>query len=117
MDLSLRMIQLFSFNPLQVGSYRASDVTVEHNDKGELTEYRFWIPVSHYTIMDTDYSTYAIAYECSENLPQILNYNTDDVHIFTRSETVTTAQLDAWKTIAESKIAGSKARMEDLEQT
>ena len=89
MDLSLRMVQLFSFNPMQVGAFRASDVSVEHSTNGELTEYRFWIPYNHYTILETDYTTYAIAYECSENVPQILNYLTDDIHIFTRSETVT----------------------------
>ena len=37
MDLSLRMVQLFSFNPTQVGSFRATDATVEHNSSGELT--------------------------------------------------------------------------------
>ena len=69
-----------------------------------------------YTVLDTDYTTYAIAYECTSNDPKFLNYKNDDLHIFTRSETASASDLTSYKTKAEAKLSGSTARFETLEQ-
>ena len=55
-----------------------------------------------------------IVYQCTRNYPKFLNFRNDDVHIFTRDETVTDATLDGYKDLAEAKVPGSKARFEDL---
>ena len=69
---------------------------------------------SFYKVLDTDYNTYAIVYQCTENYPKFLNFRNDDVHIFSRSDTVKDADLSTWKITAETKVAGTKARFEDL---
>ena len=69
-----------------------------------------------YVVLDTDYTSYAIVYECSTNEPKFLNYRNDDIHIFTRSETVTDANMSSYKAKSEAKLSGSTARFETLEQ-
>ena len=67
-------------------------------------------------MLDTDYTTYAVLYECTGDLSRPLNYSNDNVHILSRSETVTDANMTTWKGLAEAKVAGSTARFETLKQ-
>ena len=69
---------------------------------------------SFYEVLDTDNTTYAIVYECTKNYPRFLNFRNDDVHILTRSETITDANLATYKATAETKVPGSSARFETL---
>ena len=68
-------------------------------------------------MLDTDYTTYAIVYQCSRNYPKFLNFRNDDVHILTRDASVTDATLDGYMDTAETKLTGSKARFETLLQS
>ena len=77
----------------------------------------FFLTRNQYTVMETDYTNYAIIHECTTNSPAFLNYRNDDVHILTRSESVVTATLDGYKTAAEGHITGSQTRFEDINQT
>ena len=72
---------------------------------------------THYQVLDTDYDNYAIVYQCTKNYPKFLNFRNDDVHIFTRTETVTDANMTTYKSTAESKVTGSSDRFETLIQT
>ena len=67
-------------------------------------------------MLETDYTNYAIVYECSSNDPRLLNYRNDDIHIFTRGETVDAAVMTGYQDKAEQYLAGSKARLEVIEQ-
>mmetsp|Transcript_8116 Transcript_8116/g.9711 ORF Transcript_8116/g.9711 Transcript_8116/m.9711 type:complete len:185 (-) Transcript_8116:69-623(-) len=114
---ALRSVQLFSFNPLQNGAFVADDYTLTADSSGKLSyKSLFFINNDWYSVLDTDYTTYAIVYECSSNNPKFLNYRNDDIHIFTRSETATDADMVAYKATAEAKKVGSAARFETLEQ-
>ena len=89
---------------------------LDHNTSGQLT-YKQWffLTRNQYTVMETDYNTYAILHECTTNGPAFLNYRNDDVHILTRSETVTSGDLDTYKATANAAITDLRA-FEDIEQ-
>ena len=66
---------------------------LNYTDKGELSYEQLWFFKNNfYQVLDTDYTTYAIVYECTSN-SKVLNYSNDDVHVFTRSETASTSLL------------------------
>lgn len=65
-------------------------------------------------MLDTDYDNYAVVYQCTSNWPKLLNIYNDDIHIFTRSESVGGGTMRMYKRKAEDKIAGSYDRFEDL---
>ena len=113
---ALRSVQLFSFNPFQNGAPISQDYTIEATSSG-LLSYKtlYFIDTEWYTVVDSDYSTYAIVYECTSNDPKFLNYKNDDMHILTRSETVTASDLTSYKSKAEAKLSGSTARFETIE--
>ena len=117
-DAGVRMIQLWSFNPLQSGTNRVQSYSLSTTSSGVMT-YKSYLVINNtfYQVLDTDYTNYAIVYECTKNYPRFLNFRNDDVHILTRTESVTDANLLTYKTTAESKVTGSKARFEDLSQT
>lgn len=89
---------------------------LNYDTSGNLKKKIAWvIPTKHYMVLDTDYTNYAIVYQCTSNAPYLLNIRNDDVHIFTRSESVTSSDLTSYKNTANDKIAGTKNRFEDLE--
>ena len=103
---------------MQSGRYVAETHSLNYDSSGVMTyKTAFVINNTHYQVLDTDNTTYAIVYQCTRNYPKLLNFRNDDVHIFTRSESVTDATLDGYMDTAETKVPGSKARFETLIQT
>ena len=102
LDMALRKIELWSWNPLKTGM-SVDSYSLSYDTTGNLN-YKLanLIDTSLYKILDTDNTTYAIVYECTKDLLHPLNYSNDNVHIFTRSETVTDANLTTYKTTAET---------------
>ena len=119
LDLAIRSVQLWGWNPLQNGQIHAESYELDHKTTGVLTyKTAFVLDTELYKILDTDYTTYAIVYQCSRNAPFVLNYFNDDVHIFTRTETVLDADLTTYKTTAETKIgvSGFASKFETLDK-
>merc|ERR1712060_152501 len=115
LDAGLHSVKLFGISPLNAGEIKAESYSLSYDTSGALSYKNLLvIPKSFYKVLDTDYTSYAVVYECTTNPYKFLNYRNDDVHILTRDETVTDANLDTWKAIAETKISGSEDRFEDL---
>ena len=68
-------------------------------------------------MLDTDYTNYAVLYQCTTNNWKLLNIRNDDIHILTRSESVSPSDLESYKNLANDKMAGAKGRFEDLVTT
>ena len=67
------------------------------------------------SVLATDYTSYAILYECSERYPAFLNFENDDVAILTRAETVSSAVLLGLISQAETLVPNAKNRIEILQ--
>lgn len=119
LDIALRSVSLFSSVPTRGGNISVEAFQLDHATTGKLTydQVGGLLEQTKYTVMETDYTNYAILHECTSNSFRVLNYKSDDVHILTRSESVDSATLDGYKTSAEALITGSESRFEDIEQT
>ena len=116
LDAALRKIELWSWNPLKSGM-SVQNWSFDYNSSGSLTTKTLGVISSDkYKVLDTDNTSYAVVYECTKDPYHILNYSNDNVHIFTRSETVTDANLTTYKTTAETKmgISGFASGFETL---
>ena len=88
------------------------------NTEGKLNREIFWGTTAYAwgTVIDTDYTTYAIVSSCSYNVPEVLNFAVDEVHILSRSGAMDADTVTAHKTTAEAKVLSASSRWEDLEQ-
>ena len=115
LDASVRAVLLWSVNPTQTGKFVSWQYSVSATDAGAMSYSRLGFSSDWYKVIDTDYENYAIVYECTRNNPmKILNYKSDNLHIFTRSETVTDTDLETYKTAALAAADGITG-FEDIE--
>ena len=114
--MALRKVQLWGFNPLQNGQIHGESYSLSYDDSGEFKHKKLIVlDQTLYNVIETDYTNYAIVYECTRNFPFILNYTEDNIHIFTRSETVTADDLTTYKNAAVALITSkSTGDFEDL---
>ena len=118
LDSSLRYIKLTDINPWRRGDIMSEDFTLSYDTSGTLKNTLLYaLSTNRYKVIATDNTTYAVVYECTKDASRPLNYSNDNVHIFSRSETVTTANLTTWKATAEAAVTGSSAKFETLKQT
>ena len=114
----MRYIKLTDINPWRNGDVMAEDFTLTYDTSGVLKNSLLSvINTNRYKVINTDYTTYAVVYECTRDVSRPLNFANDNVHIFSRSETVTDANLTTWKNLAEAAVSGSSAKFETLKQT
>ena len=113
LDMALRKVQMWGLNPTNSGQIRAESYQLNSTDEGVLTyKVLALLDSEKYTILDTDYTSYLIVYECAQNFPYVLNATQDAVHIFTRSED-DTSNLTTYKTNAET-LTGLTLSFEDI---
>ena len=79
-------------NPWQNGNVMAEEFTLSYDTSGVLKDSLLYLlSTNKYKVINTDYTTYAVVYECTRDVAHPLNFSNDNVHIFTRSETITDA--------------------------
>ena len=75
LDMALRKVQMWGLNPTNSGQIHAESYQLNSTTDGVLTyKVLALLDSPKYTVLETDYTTYAIVYECSKNFPYVLNY-------------------------------------------
>merc|ERR1739841_217448 len=104
LNTSFNSVKLFGANPFNNGEISSKDYSLSYDTSGVLDQRTLGIKNNFYKVLATDYSTYAVVYECTSDPVKLLNWRNDDIHILARAETVTSADLDTWKALAETVI-------------
>ena len=119
LETQLSWVAMIGPNPFENGKIRVRPMKLQYDTNGALRREYLWsaFALDYQTIIETDYTTYAIVYQCSYRYGKILNFNVDDVHILSRTGTMDTSTLDSHKATAEGLIPGLTGRWETLKQS